>query len=209
MDIKIKFCGIRRKEDALMLNAHRPDYAGFVFAKSKRRVSLETAYELREILAPEIKTVGVFVNEPLEKMPDFARAVSAFQLHGDENEEYILKLREILPADCEIWKAVRVKNREDIENAQALPVDKLLFDAFSESARGGTGKRFDWELLNGAKLEKPFFLSGGISAENFREAMMKVKPFGADISSGIETDGYKDEDKIIEILRIADMIGAR
>ena len=202
MEIKLKLCGIRRIEDIDYLNEFPPDYAGYVFAESPRRVTLNQVRELSKKLLPQITKVGVFVNQPIETMKDFSAEISVFQLHGDEDEGYIEQLRKIIPQDCEIWKAVRVRSAEDILKANNLPVDKLLLDAFTKDSYGGTGKTANWELIANTKINKPFFAAGGITAANLPEAAEKLKPFGIDISSGIETEGIKDRAKIKEITQI-------
>ncbi|MBD5113828.1 MAG: phosphoribosylanthranilate isomerase [Ruminococcaceae bacterium] len=204
--MKIKLCGIRREEDAEYINEFPPDYAGFVFAESKRKVTLKQAEKLSALLLPSIIKVGVFVNQPLEEMPDFADAISVYQLHGDEDGEYIDRLRQILPQDCEIWKAVRVSTKEDIVKADGLNADKLLLDAFSKNAYGGTGRAFDWELISKARISKPFFTAGGITAENIEKAAVTLKPYGIDLSGGIETNGFKNREKIKQIIEIVDRL---
>lgn len=199
MEIKLKLCGIRRTEDVDYLNEFPPDYAGFVFAESPRRVTLNQVRELSKKLLPQITKVGVFVNQPIETMREFSAEISVFQLHGDEDEGYIEKLRKIIPQGCEIWKAVRVKSAEDILKANHLPVDKLLLDAFTNDSYGGTGKTANWDLIANTKINKPFFAAGGITVGNLSEAARKLNPFGIDISSGIETEGIKDREKIKEI----------
>ncbi len=198
--MKIKFCGIRREEDALFLNEFPPDYAGFVFAPSRRRITPEQAAALRDILLPQIKTVGVFVNAPLEELARCTGVISVWQLHGDEDENYINELRDILPENSEIWKAVRVRSADDITEAAALPADMLLLDAFSHDAAGGTGKTFDHSVIEQADIGKPFFLAGGIDISNIGDIIGKISPHGIDISSGIETDGAKDRSKIEAIM---------
>lgn len=200
--MKLKLCGIRRTEDAEYLNEFIPDYAGFVFAESRRKVTLNEARKLSEILSPKIARVGVFVNAPIEKMSEFADIIGIYQLHGDEDEAYINELRKIVPKDKEIWKAVRVKSTEDILRADRLPVDKLLLDAFSKEVYGGTGKTADWDLIANTEITKPFFAAGGITAENLYDAASRLKPFGIDLSGGIETNGVKDRGKIKEITEI-------
>lgn len=200
--MKLKLCGIRRAADAEYLNEFPPDYAGFVFAESRRKVTLEEARKLSEILSPNIVRVGVFVNEPLEKMSEYADIIGAYQLHGDEDEAYINALRKIVPKEKEIWKAVRVKAAEDILRADKTSADKLLLDAFSREAYGGTGKTADRGLIENTEITKPFFIAGGITAENLYEAASSLKPFGIDLSGGIETNGVKDREKIKEITEI-------
>ncbi len=201
--MKIKFCGIRRTLDIEYMNEFLPDYIGFVFAESKRRVSPNEAQMLIEKLDKKIKTVGVFVNEDVASLIETALLLKldVVQLHGDENSEYLSIVRERLP-NCEIWKAVRVTDVESIQNAERLDVDMLLLDSFSKNEYGGTGEMADWELIKRAKLTKPYFLAGGLNAGNIKEALGVVSPFGLDISSGIETDGLKDYLKIKEIMML-------
>ena len=200
--MKIKLCGIRRDEDADFLNEFPPDYAGFIFADTRRRVTPEKAAELRGRLSEKIKTVGVFVNEPLEKMHIYKDIISVYQLHGDEDENYITGLRKQIPRGCEIWKAVRVRTEKDISDAEKLFADMLLLDAFSRALPGGTGKAFDHEIIGRSGIKKPFFLAGGIDISNMREIIEKITPYGIDISSGIETDGIKDREKIKDIMNV-------
>jgi phosphoribosylanthranilate isomerase len=151
---------------------------------------------MRKRLADGITTVGVFVNEPRENIVRLVKSgvIGIAQLHGDEDEEYISRLRD--EADCGIIKAVRVRSADDIPTATAA--DFLLFDAFSGAAYGGTGEMFDHSLI---KSDKPFFLAGGLNSDNIEAAVRKTKPYAVDLSSGIETDGFKDRDKILDIVR--------
>lgn len=189
--MKVKICGIRRKEDADYLNEFKVDFAGFVFAPSKRQVSLDEARLLRERLDGKIKTVGVFVNEK----PDFVRRLAEegiidyIQLHGDEDNDYIRRLAPPVP----VIKAQRVAGREDIRE---YCCDMYLFDTFVEGMYGGTGKSFDKGILQ--NIDKPYFLAGGINIGNLDEAL-KTSAFAIDISSGVETDGFKDREKIRQI----------
>lgn len=199
--MKIKLCGIRREEDIQYVNEFLPDYIGFVFAESRRRVTSRQAEILKSRLDVKIKAVGVFVNEPINSIAIYKNAADIIQLHGDEDESYIVELKEIFP-DKEIWKAVRVRTAEDIAKAQMLPVDKLLLDSFSKDSYGGTGKTADWSVIKNTIITKPFFLAGGLNADNIEQAVLEVKPFGVDISGGIETDGFKDKNKINEIMTI-------
>ncbi len=201
---KLKFCGIRRWQDITYLNACMPDYAGFVFAKSPRQISATTAAALEQELHPAIKRVGVFVNEPIESLLQTAvlANLDALQLHGDEDENYIRHLRSALQIPCEIWKAVRVRKAAQIANANRLPVDKLLFDSFAENTYGGTGTVANWQLLRQANAEKPFFLAGGLNSQNIMQGIHSVQPFGVDLSGGIETDGYKDKEKMLQITKL-------
>ena len=190
--MKVKMCGLKRMEDIRYVNEVKPDYAGFVFAKSKRKVTSIQAKKFREEMDASIKAVGVFVNEPLESMLSIAREVplDVIQLHGDEGEADILALKEVL--HVEIWKAVRVKDLSDIEEAQKLSADKLLFDSFCKEAYGGTGRVMDIDLIKKATIIKPFFVAGGLNIENTDGIIKQIAPYGIDISSGIETDEWKD-----------------
>ncbi len=203
MSLKIKLCGMRRPEDIEYLGSFPPDYAGFILTPGFRRsIDRETFLRLVSLLRSSILPVGVFVDEPIENVAGFAPKLMVIQLHGSENEEYIRRLRGLIPADCEIWKAVRVKSEDDILKADKLPVDKLLLDAFSEKSVGGTGKTADWDLIEKTRISKPFFAAGGITAANFREAAERLSPYGIDLSGGIETGGAKDLAKIREIMQI-------
>ncbi len=208
--IKLKLCGIRRDEDIEILNRLSkeklcPDWIGFVLAQGYRRtISPEQAAELYAKLESKnsVKAVGVFINQSAEYVAASANraGLKVCQMHGDEDERFIQRLRKLY--DGEIWKAVRVRTAEDILVADKLSCDKLLLDSFSESSYGGTGKKADWELIKSVYVNKKFFLAGGINADNLNEACEKIHPYGIDISGGTETDGVKDEAKIRRILEI-------
>lgn len=197
---KIKICGMRRVDDILYVNTYHPDYAGFILSEGfKRTIGFDSFCELDSRLDKDIKRVGVFVNEPTESiLKYYADKLDVIQLHGEENAEYIDKLRE--NCDCEIWKAVRVKYADDIAKADALPVHKLLIDSFSAGSYGGTGKRVDLDVFSNVSISKPFLLAGGLNEDNICSAMKKVQPYGVDFSSSVETDGFKDENKIKRIV---------
>lgn len=199
----VKMCGIRRMEDAEYANEVHPDYVGFVFAESKRKVTGEMAAKLREKLGKEIRCVGVFVNEEPEQIARIAAQVplDVIQLHGDEGEEQIQKLRSF--CGQEIWKAARVRTVKDMEDVQKLSADRILLDSFSKEAYGGTGKTIDLDLLRKANITKPYLLAGGLTTENLKYILDQIHPEGIDLSSGIETDGCKDLSKMREIMKIA------
>lgn len=205
--MKIKFCGIKRHEDIQYMNKYKPDYAGFVFAGEKRRITPEKAAELAEGLAAGIKKVGVFVNDSSKNIEYTVKlaGLDAVQLHGDEDEEYIVELKKLLP-DTEIWKAVRVKDSKNVVNALTLSADMLLFDSFSSGEYGGTGKIANIELIKRIKINRPFFIAGGIDSENIVYIVKELSPYGVDISSGIETGGVKDESKIKSIMKTVNKI---
>ena len=204
---KIKFCGIRRLEDVTYMNEFMPDYVGFVFAPSRRQVSPAVAMALGQELHSDIKRVGVFVNEPIDKLIQTAQTaqLDVLQLHGDEDCSYMDKLHETLKQETlsyEIWKAVRVKDEETIRMANQFQADKLLLDSFTTLTYGGSGKVANWEIIQTAKIEKPFFLAGGLTSQNIVEGIKTVQPYGVDLSGGIETDGCKDRNKIARIIEL-------
>ncbi len=198
----VKICGMRRKEDIEYVNKYRPDYAGFILSPGfKRSIGIERFLPLEKILDKAVKKVGVFVNEPINNvLESYSERIDVIQLHGDEDENYIQTLRESFSG--EIWKAVKARTAEDIENAAKLSCDKLLIDSFVAGKVGGTGKTADWDIIAKAKLDKQYFLAGGISADNVLKAAAALRPCGFDLSSSVETDGVKDEKKIEEIIRI-------
>ena len=193
---KVKICGLSRREDIQAVSSALPDYIGFVFAPSRRRISVSTASVLREHLDPRIKAVGVFVNENIGTISEIYNEGIAdlVQLHGDEDDEYILRLKEF--CGCPVIKAVGAG-----AVLPALPAapDYLLFDTVSQQ-RGGAGKTFDWRLLK-EYSGIPYFLAGGLSAQNAACAVHMLSPFCLDVSSGAETDGFKDPEKIIEFVQ--------
>ncbi|WP_409015358.1 phosphoribosylanthranilate isomerase [Anaerostipes caccae] len=199
--MKIKMCGLRRPDDIIYANECLPDYIGFVFAESRRKVSGEEAKNLGAQLDPFIKKVGVFVNEPVRSLITISKqaGLDIIQLHGDEGEEYIKEVKH--ETGKELWKAVRVRMVKDIQEAQRLPADKLLLDSFSEESYGGTGKVMDFAVLDQADIRKPYFIAGGLTVENLPEILKKAEPYGIDISSGIETEGVKDREKMLKVIQ--------
>ena len=202
-EIKVKFCGMKRPEDIEFLNEFPPDYAGFVFAGTKRRITPETAAALAEKLNPRIGKIGVFVNEAPQAVCRAVRlaGLDAVQLHGEESAEYMEALRDLLPG-VEIWKAVRVRDRETLARSLLLPADRFLLDAFSPSEAGGTGRVADLGLIQSGEIRVPYFLAGGLNSGNLGEIVRRMHPYGVDLSSGIETDGKKDRLKMETILQI-------
>lgn len=198
MSVKIKLCGMFRDVDIDYVNEAQPDYIGFIvmFPKSHRSIDLETAMRLKKRLLPSIKSVAVSVDAPVERFAEFARSGVAdmLQLHGNENAEYIAKLRKL--TDVPLIKAVKVTEFDDILRAQELDVNYLLLDSGT-----GSGKSFDHSLIDRERITKPFFLAGGLTPENVREAALRVKPYGVDMSSGIETDKIKDREKMLATVR--------
>lgn len=201
---KIKLCGLTRPCDIEWANALRPDFIGFVFAKkSKRYAAPEKAAELKALLDPEIRAVGVFVNEPVENVAALLEkgTIDIAQLHGSEDAAYVEALRNL--TEKPIFQAFRIDSPADVERANASGADLVLLD----SGSGGTGTAFDWELLQG--IQRPYLLAGGLNPGNIGEAVSRLKPFGVDVSSGIESDGYKDKLKMtafVEAVRKEDAI---
>lgn len=193
---RVKLCGLRSREDAGAANRCRPDFAGFVFAPGKRQVDRRTAGIMRDALDPAIVTVGVFVNQAPSWIASLCRdgIIGMVQLHGDETEEEARRVREA--SGCSVIRAVRVGDRLPPLPKQG---DYLLFDALSHTARGGTGHAFSWELLSGVGRE--YFLAGGLHPGNVREAVSLLRPYCVDVSSGIETEGRKDPQKMAEFVR--------
>ena len=213
---KVKMCGISKVETIPAIVDTKPDYMGLVFAPSKRQVTVDQAKTLVEELHKQyanrynrdaeqysnqtlihqeyIKTVGVFVNETVENLLKIAEEVKldVIQLHGDEAESFIQTLKE--QSNVEVWKAVQVRSATDAEKWLDSSADMLLFDAYHKDERGGTGEVFDWSCLD--EFERPFMLAGGIDSTNVARAIRTVRPYGIDISSGIETEGVKDDEKI-------------
>lgn len=197
---KIKICGLMRPEDIAAVNEARPDYIGFLFAKGRKRTVMhETAENLRSMLIPEIKAVGVFLdNDPEEVlMLSESGTIDIIQLHGNEDANYIENIRK--HTDKPIIKAVSVRTSEDIILADTLPVDFLLLDTYKKGMQGGTGEVFDWNTI--PKINKPFFLAGGLNESNIADAM-KYGAYCLDVSSGAETDGKKDRSKIFNLVNI-------
>lgn len=191
--IKIKFCGLKRIEDIEAANEIKPDYIGFVFAKKSRRyIDFEEAAKLKKVLKPDIKAVGVFVDEEPEVIAKLYKegVIDVAQLHGNEDEIYIKKLKEL--ADIEIIKAFGVTSKEDVLKAEKSSADLILLDGKS----AGSGKIFDWSLLEAVK--RPYILAGGLNRKTVEEALEKLSPYGVDVSSWIETEGLKDAGKMKE-----------
>lgn len=207
-DIKIKLCGMMRKEDIEAVNEIMPDYVGFIFADTRRKISYDKALAFKNMLNESIKAVGVFVDEEVSGVAKLVNddIIDIVQLHGNEDNAYIAKLKSLCNKKSRIIKAARVRRAEDIIMVHDINADYLLLDAYSKSLPGGTGESFNWDMINSAydsipeNERKPYFLAGGINIGNIDEAV-SINPYGVDISSGIETDGIKDKTKMTEIVR--------
>lgn len=196
---RLKICGLSRASDIAYANELKPDYIGFVFApKSRRYVTPAMAHRLKAQLANDIQAVGVFVNEPLCSIRALAEAgtIDVIQLHGDENNTYLSSLRDI--TDKPMIQAFRIDSRQAFMRTLASEADYILLD----NGGGGTGQTFDWSLIE--KIERPYFLAGGLDCNNIAEAITRFHPFAVDVSSGAETDGYKDYYKMKALIQIVD-----
>ena len=196
--VKIKICGIRRLEDIEIANRYRPDYIGFVFADSKRKVSHDLARRLKDNLDSDIIAVGVFVNadeDEIVKLFDEG-VIEIAQLHGSESEQYILDLKEKTNNELKIINAIEMTSDVDLLEYNDSYSDYLLLDSGK-----GSGKTFDWSLIR-KDLKKEFFLAGGLNSENASQAIEEFSPYAIDLSSSLETNGFKDENKVKEIMEV-------
>lgn len=204
---RIKLCGLRRDCDIAWANELMPDYVGFVFAKgSKRYVESERAAELSRQLSPDIVPVGVFVDASLDEILNLLerKVIRAVQLHGHEDEAYVRRLRTEVDfmnvrglrteTDGMILQAFRIRDRSDMVRANASEADYILLDSGS-----GSGETFDWSLI--AEEKRPYFLAGGLTPENVKTALRQCHPFGVDASSSLETEGYKDREKMAAFMK--------
>lgn len=189
---KIKLCGLSRVCDIETANLLHPDYIGFVFAtKSKRYVSAERAMELKRLLSADIQAVGVFVDEDINQIIHLTKKgiIDVVQLHGKEDNSYIQALKDNI--NIPIIQAFRI---EDIDKLNESKADYVLLDSGA-----GSGEVFDWKLIQ--NIKRPYFLAGGLTVENVSKAIERLNPFGVDVSSGIETDGLKDKEKMAAFVK--------
>jgi phosphoribosylanthranilate isomerase len=217
--VKIKICGMRRPEDMEIANKYKLDYIGFVFAESPRKVSYDQARELSGLLSEDIVPVGVFVNEHMKLIVDLFKEgiIEMAQLHGDEDENYIKNLKakslEQTGSEIPVINAIEIRDTDDdaddCDDTEDINYNKRLLewrdsvsDYFILDSGKGSGKTFNWELVDSEILSKPFFLAGGLNSENLSSAIEEFNPFAVDLSSSVETDGFKDEEKIKEIIEI-------
>lgn len=209
---KIKICGIRTSDDVAIINEYKPDFIGYIFAPTWREISLETALALSKEVDKSIQKVGVFVNREIDFAAEtlISGAVDLLQLHGQEDREYEEQLFSTLinhgigNPQSKCIKAYRIKSEADILAATSTLCSRLLLDAYSDKDIGGTGESFDWTLIQ--NLDKPFFLAGGINADNVRRAIETVQPYAVDASSSLETDRKKDREKIKNFIKAARLV---
>ena len=189
---RIKICGLTRPEDVRYVNTAKPDWCGFIlnFPSSRRNETPEQARALRAGLDPDIRPVGVFVDRPAEEVAALLNSgvISVAQLHGREDDAYISVLRTLAPG-CVVWRAFQLRSQADLAAADASGADLVLLD----NGRG-TGQTFDWSLAG--SVHRPFLLAGGLTPESIPRAVAALRPYGLDLSSGVETDGVKDPAKI-------------
>lgn len=199
--IQVKICGLTREDDILQVNSLNPDIIGFVFAKSRRRVTKDQAQHLKSMLKPSIRSAGVFTDAPISLIKELVQEniIDIVQLHGNETADYIEEIKSIL--SCPIIKAIRVDSMETILKAQKLRCDYLLLDTYIPGEMGGSGITFNWNII--PPEIKPYFLAGGLDSSNVKSALSNCRPYGIDVSSGVETNGLKDPDKISAFIKAA------
>ena len=192
MTAKIKLCGLSRPVDIDYVNQAKPDYCGFIvnFPKSRRNVTPEQVRALTARLSGDIIPVGVFVDESVETVAGLLEdgTIAVAQLHGHEDEAYLAALRKLTAKP--IWQAFQIRSAADLERAKSSTANLVLLDSGQ-----GSGVTLDWPIL--ADFPRPFVLAGGLTAENIPAAVQQVKPYAVDLSSGVETEGYKDYEKML------------
>lgn len=193
---KIKICGLKRKADIVYVNQLKPDYVGFVFAKSSRQVEPFLVKELIEDLDSAIKRVGVFVNMDRERVLKIGEdcKLDVLQFHGEESPDYCSAFQQ------EVWKAFRVKDSSSLEEMKAYAVEGYLLDSYREGQQGGSGEVFSWELVQDMKKSNLFIAAGGLHGGNVREAIEIMKPHVVDVSSGVEENGIKCFEKMKDFI---------
>ncbi|BBF42641.1 phosphoribosylanthranilate isomerase [Lachnospiraceae bacterium KM106-2] len=198
---RIKICGITTKEDVSLLNRYHPDYAGFVFAPSRRQITSIEAMQFRELLDHKIKTVGVFVRNPIEEIKKLCEEgiIDLIQLHGGEDENYIRNLKDCVGDKIPIIYAVKVEAESVMTKQESHMADFILYDTYSKRQEGGSGITFNWKAIQ--MVKEPYFLAGGLNNHNVLEAIHQLHPYAIDVSSGVETNGRKDPYKIEQIIR--------
>jgi phosphoribosylanthranilate isomerase len=202
---KVKICGIKNEAEVNIINQFPVNYIGFIFAKSKRQIDIKSAISLKAALKPGIKTVGVFVDEPVDYIIKALKdcGLSSVQLHGNETEDlektkFLCHYREKEGLTFEIFKSISVKDKNSLHIIPIFAeyVDYILLDAYSNGQTGGTGKIFNWDLVGDLSKSYPIILAGGLNPDNIIEAIRRVSPYMIDVNSGVETSLMKDEEKI-------------
>ena len=191
---KIKICGLKSEEDVKLVNEYKPEYCGFIFWEpSKRYIAPEKVRDLVSLLDPAVTPVGVFLDEDIDRLVEVVRDsdVAVVQLHGKEDDEYIRQVKE--RTGKKVIKSFKPSSEEDVRLAEKSEADMIMFDPGV-----GSGKTFNWDILSGCTRE--YFLAGGLDPDNAALAVQTLKPYALDVSSGVETDGIKDGNKIREFI---------
>ena len=195
---KVKICGLKEKEHVKAAVEAGADAIGFVFAASKREVSIEQARELAKEVPPGVLKIGVFVNPTMQEIETAVREVPLdfVQYHGNETPEFIQS--NSLPS----IKALSVRSEEDIDVAKQFNTDFYLFDAPGTDYQGGSGLTFNWQLMQGHSIpQEKIILAGGLNPTNVEDAIKRVNPYMVDVSSGVEVEGRKDSELIRAFIR--------
>ena len=194
--VKIKICGLKRLEDIKIVNKYKPDFIGFVFADSKRKVTPNLARQMKQNLDDSIQSVGVFVDAAIDEILEIHEQgiIDMAQLHGSESEDYIDELKKKSNCQLKIINAIEMDDEKDLLEYDNSTADYLLLDSGK-----GSGKTFDWRLIR-KDLKKEFFLAGGLNYQNISRAINEFDPYAIDLSSSVETNGYKDELKIKKVM---------
>lgn len=194
--VKVKVCGITELEQAEAAVKAGADAIGFIFAESRRKVSVQTAKEIGARLPASVKKIGVFVDAGKEEIENIVReaGLDQVQLHGNEQPGFLLSLS--VPS----YKALSIQKESDLEGIGHFPGNFILVDSGHGAARGGNGTTFDWNYLRNVSSNKNIILAGGLNTENVERAINEVNPYMIDVSSGVETDGIKDINKIKEFI---------
>lgn len=195
----IKICGLKRMEDVEIVNKYKPDFVGFVFANIKRFVSDELAVQMKNALDKSIKVVGVFQNDTIEQVEKLCGegAIDVVQIHGDESEEFVSEV--MIRTGKPVIRALKGISRESLEaDFKRCVADYIMVDSVSARGFGGTGKTFDLSIL--PESNKKIFVAGGIDEDNVDDIIDTVFPYCVDVSSSVESDGFKDEEKIKRII---------
>lgn len=198
MTPQIKICGLQTLDEINIINHFPIDYVGFVFAPSKRQVSMEQVLYLKNSLRKDIKTVGVFVNEPMEIINSIITQcpLDIVQLHGEETE------KECSKSFSSLWKSIPIQSSKSINHIQTYTsVDGFLIDTFSPESKGGTGKTFNWDLVKNLSNHHFIILAGGLNENNIALAIKTVRPHVVDVSSGVEKNNHKDKNMIDKFIR--------
>ena len=205
--LRVKICGITNLADAVFAADNGADVLGFIFAKSPRRVEEKTAAKIARALGERVATVGVFVDESPERMLRIAGdcGLTMLQLHGRETNAVVRRMQK---SGFQVLKAFRMGEDAGLPELSENPADAFLLDTSSGGRFGGTGKTFDWELLKKKTFHRPWFVSGGLDAQNVKKLLSMVRPYGVDVSSGVESaPGKKNHQLVKEFIQHAKSAG--